>query len=358
MSPWRLVALGLAPLVALCLALILLKDILLPFLVGMGAAYLLDPLADRLERLGLSRIAATSLITFGFFVVIVGFMLVLLPPLLRQAAELASQLPVFLETLRDRLVPKIEGLVAQFDPSAEVSAQGLVEQYSGQAIGAVASTLGGLLQSGVAVVNVIALLFVTPVVTFYLLRDWDRLVARVVELIPPDLLPGVTRLAGGIDEVLAGFIRGQGLLCLFLALFYSVGLWLVGLRYGLIIGLLSGLFSFIPFIGTAVGLAVGLAVAAFQFQNLAMVLVVALVFGIGQFIEGNILGPRLVGSRIHLHPVWMIFAALAGTALFGLLGTFLAVPVAGAMGVCLRVGAERYRASRLFGAGSSASPEA
>lgn len=358
MAPWRLVALGLAPLVVLCLALILLADILLPFLVGMAAAYLLDPLADRLERLGLGRTAATAVITVGFFLVIVGFLLILLPPLLRQATDLANQLPVFLETLRDRLLPHVEGLVAQVDPAAEVSAKGLIERYSGQAIGVVAATAGTLLQSGVAVVNVVALLFVTPVVTFYLLRDWDRLVAQVFDLIPPDLLPGVSRVASGVDEVLAGFIRGQGLLCLFLAVFYSIGLWLVDLRYGLIIGLLSGFFSFIPFIGMAIGLAVGLAVATFQFQNFGMVLLVAAIFGLGQFIEGNILGPRLVGTRIHLHPVWMIFAALAGTALFGLLGTFLAVPVAGAIGVCLRLGAERYRASRLFGAGSGTSPEA
>lgn len=354
MTPWRLAALALAPLAVLFLALILLKEILLPFLAGMAAAYLLDPLADRLERGGLGRTSATALITLGFFMVIVSFLLILLPPLIRQATELATQLPVFLETLRDRLLPKVAGLVAQVDPTAEVSAQGLIEQYSGQAIGVVAATAGTLLQSGVAMVNLLALVFVTPVVTFYLLRDWDRLVASVVELIPPDLLPGVTRIAQGIDEVLAGFIRGQGLLCLFLAVFYSIGLSLLGLRYGLIIGLLAGFFSFIPFIGSAAGLAVGLAVAAFQFQNLAMVLLVALVFGLGQFIEGNILGPRLVGSRIHLHPVWMIFAALAGTALFGLLGTFLAVPVAGAIGVCLRIGAERYRASRLFGVGPTA----
>ena len=152
-----------------------------------------------------------------------------------------------------------------------------------------------------------------------------------------------------MDEVLAGFIRGQGLVCLFLALFYGVGLWLVGLRYGLIIGLLTGFFSFIPYIGMTLGLAVGLAVAAFQFQDLVMIGLVLAIFALGQFIEGNLISPRLVGSRIHLHPVWVIFAVLAGTVWAGFLGTLLAVPVAAVIGVLLRFGLERYRASALYG---------
>jgi len=170
-------------------------------------------------------------------------------------------------------------------------------------------------------------------------------VARLRANIPPDLVPTIDRLASGIDEVLAGFFRGQGLVCAFLALFYGLGLWVVDLRYGLIIGLLTGFFSFIPYIGMALGLCVGLAVATFQFQSLGMIALVALIFGLGQFIEGNLISPRLVGSRIHLHPVWMIFAVLAGTALAGFLGTLLAVPIAAVIGVFLRFGLEQYRAS-------------
>jgi predicted PurR-regulated permease PerM len=186
-------------------------------------------------------------------------------------------------------------------------------------------------------------------VTFYLLRDWDRMVARIWDAVPPDLQPAVQRLAADMDEVLAGFIRGQGLVCLFLAVFYGVGLWLVGLRYGLIIGLLTGFFSFIPYIGMTLGLAVGLAVAAFQFQDLVMIGLVLAIFALGQFIEGNLISPRLVGSRIRLHPVWVIFAVLAGTVWAGFLGTLLAVPVAAVIGVLLRFGLERYRASPLYG---------
>ena len=153
-----------------------------------------------------------------------------------------------------------------------------------------------------------------------------------------------------------GFIRGQGLVCLFLAMFYALGLWLVGLRYGLIIGLLTGFFSFIPYIGMAIGAAVGLTTAAFQFQNLIGVALVAGVFAVGQFIEGNLISPRVVGDRIHLHPVWIIFAVLAGTVLFGFLGTLLAVPVAGVLGVLVRFGLRQYQASTLYRAPTAPGP--
>ncbi len=341
----RLALFGLVPLVILAVGLFLVRDILLPFLVGMAAAYLLDPVADRFERVGFGRTTATAVITVGFFVALTVGLLLLLPLLAAQAAELASELPGYLERLRARILPWVTSLMAKVQPEADWSAQGFLQQYSGRAIDVLMATVPGLLQSGIALLNVISLIFITPIVTFYLLRDWDRMVAQLRANIPPDLTPTVDRLASNIDEVLAGFFRGQGLVCAFLALFYGLGLWAVDLRYGLIIGLLTGFFSFIPYIGMALGLCVGLAVATFQFQSLAMIALVALIFGLGQFIEGNLISPRLVGSRIHLHPVWMIFAILAGTALAGFLGTLLAVPVAAVIGVFLRFGLEQYRAS-------------
>ena len=351
----RLALLGLVPLALLLLGLILFHEVLLPFLVGMAAAYLLDPAADQLQRWGLGRTAATSLITGGFFIVLVVMLVLILPTLVTQAAELAAELPGYLERLRERLVPSLAALLTRLDVAVDLSAKGLFQRYSTQSMDVLVAAVTQLLQSGVALLNLVSLIFVTPIVTFYLLRDWDRMVARVWAAVPPDLRPTVSRLAADIDEVLAGFIRGQGMVCLFLALFYGCGLWLVGLRYGLIIGLLTGFFSFIPYIGMTLGLAVGLAVAAFQFHDLPMIALVAGVFGLGQFIEGNLISPRLVGSRIHLHPVWVIFAVLAGTVLAGVLGTLLAVPVAAVVGVLLRFGLERYRASPLFG---PPSPEA
>jgi len=344
----RLALLGLVPLVVLLLGLFLFRAILLPFLVGMAAAYMLDPAADRLQRWGVGRTTATLLITISFFIVLVVVLLLILPPLAAQAAELATQLPEYLERLRQRVVPTLAAFLTRFDVDLDLSAEGLFRRYSTQGMEVLVAAGTGLLQSGVALLNLVSLIFVTPIVTFYLLRDWDRMVAKLWALIPPDLEPTLRRLAADIDEVLAGFIRGQGLVCLFLALFYGFGLWLVGLRYGLIIGLLTGFFSFIPYIGMTLGLVVGLAVAAFQFQDLLMIGVVAGVFALGQFIEGNLISPRLVGSRIHLHPVWVIFAVLAGTVLAGVLGTLLAVPVAGVIGVLLRFALECYRTSPLY----------
>ena len=204
------------------------------------------------------------------------------------------------------------------------------------------------LQSSLVVINLISLVFITPIVTFYLLRDWDRLVAAIRSVVPPRHRPVARRLAREIDQVLAGFLRGQGMVCAFLALFYGIGLVLVGLDYGAIIGVLTGLFSFIPYVGMFMGVAVGLTVAIFQFGALFPVALVAAVFAVGQFIEGNFLTPRVVGARIRLHAVWVIFAVLAGTALFGLVGTFLATPVAAMIAVLVRFGVERWHRSDYF----------
>ncbi len=344
----RLTLLVLLPLLVLIVGVLLLSSILLPFLVGLAAAYMLDPVADRLQRVGIGRTTATLLITVGLFFTIVIVLLLILPVLVTQAADLAAELPGYFEQLRERVLPMLTGLIERFNLGGNMSAEGLIRNQSGRAIEVIVNTVGGLLQSGVALLNLVALVIVTPVVTFYLLRDWDHILERVVHYVPPTYQPTVERLAAQIDEVLAGFIRGQGMVCLFLALFYSLGLWLVGLNYGLIIGLLTGVFSFIPYIGMGIGLVVGLAVAAFQFKDLLLIGLVAFVFALGQFIEGNLISPRLVGSRIHLHPVWVIFAVLAGTALFGFLGTLLAVPVAGVIGVLLRFTLERYRDSTVY----------
>jgi predicted PurR-regulated permease PerM len=345
----RLALVAAVPLILFLLTLLLLGDILLPFLVGLAAAYMLDPVADRLERMRFSRTAATALIAVGLFLVLAITLLLLLPPLAGQAAELAAELPGYLDGLRDRAMPYLSGLLKRANISGgDVSPEGLIKDYAGSGISVLMKSATGLLQSGAALLNVVALLFITPIVAFYLLRDWDRMIANLRDLVPPPRRSTVDRLGREIDEVLAGFIRGQGLVCLFLALFYGLGLWIAGLQYGLIIGLFTGFFSFIPFIGMAIGLVVGMSVAVFQFQEIWMILVIAGLFGLGQFIEGNLISPRLVGSRIHLHPVWMIFAVLAGTALFGLLGTLIAVPFAGVIGVLIRFAIERYQESEVY----------
>lgn len=350
---WRLPLLWLAAILLFVISLILLRGILLPFLVGMAAAYVLDPLADRLQHLGFSRTLATLLLTVLFFAALVPLVLLLLPVVVDQLADLALQLPGYLEELRTRFIRLAERLNRQ-DLIEGLSVQGLVARFSERVLSFLGATIASVLQSGLAVLNLISLIFITPIVTFYLLRDWDRMVAAVKRVVPPQSLPLARRLAGEIDEVLAGFLRGQGMVCLFLASFYALGLASVGLNHGVIIGFLTGLFSFIPYVGMLIGVAVGMTVALFQFQTWLPVAAVAGVFALGQFIEGNFLTPRVVGSRIRLHPVWVIFAVLAGTALFGFAGTFLGTPVAAVIAVLIRFGIERWRTSRYFAGGTEA----
>ncbi len=345
---WRPLLLWLALMLLLLVCLVLLRGILLPFLVGMAVAYMLDPVTDRLQRLGLGRTVATLLLTTAFFAALIPLLLLALPVLVDQMTQLAARLPGYLEGLHSRIL-RLAELLDRQDLVDELSVQGLVGRFSAQVLSFIGSTISNVLQSGLAVLNLISLLFVTPIVTFYLLRDWDRMVAAVTDVVPPGSLPVARRLTREIDDVLAGFLRGQGLVCLFLATFYALGLALVGLEYGVIIGLLTGVFSFIPYVGMLVGVAVGLIVAAFQFGAPLPVALVAGVFALGQFIEGNFLTPRVVGRRIRLHPVWVIFAVLAGTALFGFAGTFLGTPVAAVLAVLTRFAVERWRESPYFG---------
>lgn len=344
---WRLVLVWLAVACLVVVTLMLLRGVLLPFLVGMAAAYVLDPLADRLQRLGFGRTMATLTLTVLFFAALVPLVLLLLPVIIDQVVDLAARLPSYLEELRNRAARLTRLLDAQgiFEGT---SVQGLVARFSERALSFVGTAVASVVTSGLAVLNLISLLFVTPIVTFYLLRDWDRMVAAVARVIPPRHLPTARQLGAEIDLVLAGFLRGQGMVCLFLAGFYGLGLALVGLNHGAIIGMLTGLFSFIPYVGMLVGVVVGLLVALFQFDSLFQVALVGAVFALGQFIEGNFLTPRIVGARIRLHPVWVIFAVLAGTALFGLPGTFLGTPVAAIIAVLVRFGIERWRGSRYY----------
>ncbi|MGD9507400.1 MAG: AI-2E family transporter [Geminicoccaceae bacterium] len=344
---WRTAAIWGVAALAVLLALWLLSGILLPFVVGIAAAYILDPLADWLERHGFRRGVATLLITGLFFAGLATLLLVLLPVAIDQAVGLAGKLPGYFDELRTRILHLVERLERE-NVVEGGSVQGLASSFAERALSYVGTAVTNVVQSSLVVLNLVSLVFITPIVTFYLLRDWDRLVAALRSVVPPRHRPVARRLAREIDQVLAGFLRGQGMVCSFLALFYGTGLVLVGLDYGAIIGVLTGLFSFIPYVGMFVGVAVGLTVAIFQFGALVPVLLVTAVFAVGQFIEGNFLTPRVVGSRIRLHEVWVIFAVLAGTALFGLVGTFLATPVAAVIAVLVRFGVERWRRSDYF----------
>ena len=329
------------------LLLFLLRQILLPFVAGMAVAYLLDPIADKLEGWGLSRTVATVAIVAAAMVVALGALFLLLPILYNQGLDLMGRAPDIIGAVRDYILSLSETLAPDQIERAREALAGLTENIVGWVLG-----FGqGLWRSGLALVNLLAMLFITPIVSFYLLRDWDHLVARMDALLPRKHAEVIREQVNKIDDTLAGFVRGQGLVCLTLALLYAVGLTLAGLDFGLIVGLSAGALSFIPYVGAIAGFVVGVTLAFLQFDDLIRVGAVALVFAVGQVIEGNFLSPKLVGERVGLHPVWVIFGAFAGAALFGFVGILLAVPATAVIGVLVRFAIARYEDSILYHGG-------
>lgn len=326
------------------LGLYVLRDVLVPFVAGMAVAYLLDPVVDRLERLRIGRGLATFLVLFGFFAVAIGMLLLLIPLLQSQVEKLASALPGYIEMARDRLGPLLERFNEGMDPREALDK---LTGMTGDVVSWAGGLVGRLISGGFAIANLLSLLLITPIVSFYLLRDWDRMVATVDSWLPRQQALTIRAQIDAVDRTLAAFVRGQGTVCLILGVFYAIGLSVAGLDFGLVIGLFSGLISFVPFVGAFVGglLSVGLALA--QFDGWQPVAVVAAVFAAGQFIEGNFLTPNLVGDAVGLHPVWVIFGLLAGGTLFGFVGVLLAVPAAAVIGVLARFALAQYLASPL-----------
>ncbi|SJM34976.1 AI-2E family transporter [Mesorhizobium delmotii] len=335
--------------IILAIFLYVFSGILLPFVAGMVLAYFLDPVADRLQRLGLSRLMATIVILFAFIVVLVLAFVILIPVLASQMADFASKLPEYLT--------RLQSLITSFDPrwleeQFGVDANGLREGLNSlltSGFGLLTTVFTSIWSSGVALVSVVSLFVVTPVVAFYMLLDWDRMVAIVDSWVPRDYVQTVRAIANDINTATAGFVRGQGTLCLVLGAMYATGLTLTGLNFGILIGLFAGLISFIPYVGSLTGLVLAVGVAFVQFwPDWTMVAAVAGVFFVGQFIEGNILQPRLVGKSVGLHPVWLMFSLFAFGALFGFVGLLIAVPASAAVAVLVRFAIARYLESPLY----------
>ena len=324
-----------------------LSDVLMPFVAGMLVAYFLDPVADRLEAKGCSRTLATSLITAAFFVIVVALLLLLIPLLQGQVAGFASRVPRYVAALREHAGPLLEWLTESL-ADEEGSLSDAAGGYAGQVLAWAGAVLQKIWSGGMAILNLLSLALITPLVAFYLLRDWDRIVERIDALLPREQASVVRDQVAEIDRTMAGFVRGQATVCLILGTFYGVGLTIVGLDFGLLVGLGTGLISFIPYFGMLVGLAVGFGIALAQFSEWIPIALVAAVFAVGQLIEGNFLTPKLVGEKVGLHPVWIIFALLAGGALFGFTGVLLSVPVAAAIGVLVRFAVGRYLGSTLY----------
>ena len=335
----------------------LLNDILLPFVVGGVVAYFFDPLVHRLERTGLSRNWATATVTIIAVLIGVSAATAIVPPLLGQVEALAAKIPQYTVQVAMRVQPMVEPVRDRLGlpPLSLHELQAEATQWVGQALAVLGSVAGRVAQRGVAIINLLGLLFITPVVTFYLLRDWPKVLAAIDGALPLDNAAAIRGIAREANEAVAGYIRGQALVCVCLGTIYGVGLTIVGLQFGFVIGLIAGLISFIPFVGTLVGatLSIGMAVAQFA-PDWIGVGKVAIVFLIGYTLEGNVLSPKLVGDRVGLHPVWIMFALLAGGSLFGFVGVLIAVPIAAIIGVLVRHLLGRYRASSIYRGGDAA----
>ena len=334
-------------------ALYFLRGILLPFVVGMAVAYFLDPAADRLEKWGLSRAMAATTLTIVFLIAVAAFVVLLVPLLQSQLFDFVGRLPRYADMLRGTVEDLLALAAANVSPEDLARLREAAGGLAGNAATWFGRAVAGLWGSGLALINLLSLIVITPIVTFYMLRDWDRLVETLDGWLPRASAETIREQVCLIDQRLAGFARGQALVCLMLGGFYGIALSVVGLDFGLIVGLGTGLISFIPFFGMVIGLVVSVGLAFAQFDQWSPIALVAGIFVVGQVVEGNFITPKLVGERVGLHPVWMIFALLAGGALFGFIGVLLSVPAAAAIGVLTRFALASYLASAAYGAGSA-----
>jgi len=321
----------------------LLGSVLTPFLIGAGLAYVCDPIVDRLERLRLSRTGGVVVVFAVVVVVFTLLLLLLLPQLQQQANTLVQNLPRYVDWIQRATAPYLGGRALDIE-----SIKTLIAENWGTAGGFASSVAKQAFSSGTALMAIAMNLLLIPVIMFYLLRDWDHMVAWIKSQLPRRYVGTITELAQETDQVLGQFIRGQLLVMTVLGSVYIVGLWLAGLDLALVIGLGAGLVSFVPYVGVISGLAVSSIAMLVQTGDPVQLLWVFLVFGIGQVLEQVILQPLLLGDAIGLHPVWVIFAVLAGGQLLGFAGVLIALPVAAAIAVVVRYGGRQWRASRLY----------
>lgn len=327
----------------------LLAPVLVPFAISAFFGYLGDPLVDRLERMRLSRTFAVSLVFFVMTFLAALALFFLLPVLGEQISHFVAQMPVYADWIRSTALPWIDRQV-HLDLAPYLDPQQLVDMLRKhwQDAGVATTVLGQVSRSGWVLIQVISNVLLVPVLSFYFLRDWDDLVERIDILLPRIVEPTIARLARQSDEMLGGFVRGQLSVMVCMGIWYSLALWMAGLDLALLIGMITGLLSFVPYLGVTIGIVVSVLAALVQYGDLQHVLLVAGAFAIGQTLESFVLVPRLVGDKIGMHPVAVIFALMAGGQLFGFLGVLLALPVSAIAMVLLRYAHERYTASKLY----------
>lgn len=333
----------------LVVAIALLKGILLPFVVAMVTAYFLNPVADRLQALGLNRALSAALIIAVVAVLVALALVLLVPVLVDQIRQLVTALPDEMQRLKGAIESTARSWLGPGFPTVQGALDRVTSEVSQNWTGFAGAIMASVWSQGLALVNFASLLLITPVVVYYLLVDWHAMLARVDKALPRDHAATVRRLAGEINDAVAAFIRGQGTICVMLGIFYAIGLSWAGIDYGLLIGLSTGLLAFIPIVGWLLGLvcAAGLAIVQFWPDLIPLAKVVG-VLAAGLAVDAAILSPRFVGEKIGLHPVWLIFALFVFSYLFGLVGTLIAVPLAAAMGVLVRFAVEVYLDSSVY----------
>jgi predicted PurR-regulated permease PerM len=351
MSVTRPITFWIAMLAVLIAVIVLLHEVLLPFVAGMVLAYLLDPMATRMERFGMNRLIATLTIVAFFIVGVITPIVLAAPVIVRELTHFIDDFPLYVRQLRELATdanrPWLSKIVGE--------GLGQAEQSFGELTSLATDWIGAFLRSvwsgGRGMISVLSLLVVTPIVACYLIYDWNEMIAVVDHWVPPARRDTVQTLAREVDNTIRRFVLGQGALCIVLGLFYMVALSLIGLKHGLLIGLLVGLISFVPYLGSLTGLVVSTCVAIAQFwPNWMHILIVPAIFFIGQSLSDYVLSPYLVGRRVNLNPVWVMFALFAFGHLFGFVGLFIAVPLAAAIGVLMRFAFRQYYASPLYAA--------
>ncbi len=338
-----------AAFVLFVLTVAILSEVLLPFVLGMILAYFLNPLANLLEKYGLSRLWATICIAVVFSILGCVFVFLIGPHLFAQISELLSKMPTYFTQLREIIVTGSEAWFGKLFPGSQLGAEEAMQNIARDSGKHLTGVLKSVWTSGKALLSFLSLILITPVVTFFLLKDWDQLVSKVDGWLPRDHAPIIRLLTKRINRSISGFLRGQVTISIIVGIFYSIALTMLGLKYGLLIGLTAGLLNIVPFLGSLAGFLISGTMAVVQYwPEWQPILWVLGVFAFGQLVDTNFLTPKIIGDKVKLHPVWLIFALIVSGYLFGLVGMLIAIPLAAAIGVLVRFALERYLDSELY----------
>ncbi len=324
------------------------KSVLTPFVLGLAIAYLLNPLVVRLSDAGFIRGVAVAIILLLFFVLVGIGLTLLLPPAVREAKDLIEQAPSYADQIMLWLIPYLEMAQAYMGEDYIENIKTSLQDNAGKIFAASGGVVNGLLSGGQAIAGFLTTLVLTPLVAFFMMKDWPAIIRWTEGLYPKEQEKVIRDLLKQIDQKISGFVRGQISVAVVLGILYALALSIAGLNYGFLIGLSAGLLSIIPMVGSTLGLLVSVIVAWFQTGELSFVGIIAAIFIVGQIIEGNILTPKLIGNSVGMHPLWILFALMAGGSLFGILGMLLAVPVAAVIGVLASFVILQYKASPLY----------